>query len=252
MSKKSNAHAYDQVITAVFRKRFGKEADVIPFSKDDLIDAANEAGLRIKNVADILYTFRSRRDLPPELQAKGNWVIASHGSGRYAFERVKGKSAVEIPTHIKTYPIPYAVPEIVATHIAGDEQGLLTIVRYNRLLDVFTGVACFHLQSHVRTQVRNHGQVEVDDLYVGVDKNGAGYVLPIEAKAENESLGIDKAVALTLFAKEKYPRLICRPIAVIRQSADTFVCIEFEPSLQTSKVSILDMRRYRLVEDVKK
>ena len=141
------------------------------------------------------------------------------------------------------------MPEIVAANLAQDEQGLLTIVRYNRLLDVFTGLACFHLQSHVRTQVKGHGQVEVDDLYVGVDKNGRGYVLPMEAKDSQEALGIDKAVALTLFAKTKYPKLICRPIAVIRQAHDLFACVEFEPATDLAKVSVLDIRRYRLVQE---
>jgi hypothetical protein len=141
------------------------------------------------------------------------------------------------------------VPEIVEANLANDEQGLLTVVRYNRLLDVFTGVACFHLQSHVRTQIKGHGQVEIDDLYVGVDKNGRGYVLPIEAKDAGEMLGIDKAVGLTVFAKHKYPDLICRPIAIIRESKDRITCVEFEPSEKISKVSVLEIRRYRLVKD---
>jgi hypothetical protein len=45
-------------------------------------------------------------------------------------------------------------------------------MRYNRLLDIFTGVACYSLQNHLRTTVPDVGQVETDELYVGVDKNG--------------------------------------------------------------------------------
>jgi len=44
-----------------------------------------------------------------------------------------------------------------------------------------------------------------------------------------EFLGVDKAVSLTLFAQAKYPELICRPIAVVRESANQITCIEFEP-----------------------
>jgi hypothetical protein len=100
----------------------------------------------------------------------------------YAFVSIAGESTVTIPASLKVYAIPYAVPEIVAQNLARDEQGMLTIVRYNRILDVFSGLACFHLQSHIRTQIPDHGQVEIDELYVGVDKDGQGFVLPVEAR----------------------------------------------------------------------
>ena len=101
----------------------------------------------------------------------------------------------------------------------------------------------------MRTQIKGHGQVEIDDLYVGVDKDGTGYVLPVEGKEEGESLGKDKAVALTKFARAKFPKLKCRPIAIIRQAGDVFACIDFEPTESVTKVEVLEMRRYRLVSD---
>lgn len=242
-------NAYDQVLVAVFQKHWREGLEEVLFTKDDLIDEADRLGIRIKNIADILYTYRSRRALPHELQNKANWVIAARGAGKYAFLTVKGKSIVEIPQHLKIYPIPYAVPEIVATNLADDEQGLLTVVRYNRLLDVFTGLACFHLQSHLRTQVARHGQIEIDELYVGVDKDGQGFVIPVEAKGRGESLGVDKAVALTVFAHTKFPRLVCRPIAVVREAPNQIAGVEFEPSTELAKVAVLDIRRYKLVQE---
>jgi hypothetical protein len=244
MAEDRKSNAYDQVLVAVFGKYWRKGLKEVLFTKDDLIDEAARLGVRVKNIADILYTYRSRRPLPAELKRRGNWVISAKGAGKYAFQAVTGLSRIEIPAHLKIYPIPYAVPEIVAANLADDEQGLLTIVRYNRLLDVFSGLACFHLQSHVRTQVKGHGQIEVDDLYVGVDKDGQGFVLPVEAKDAGESLGVDKAVSLTLFAQTKYPGLICRPIAVVRESEHQITCIEFEPVADLSKVSVVEIRRY--------
>ncbi|MDD5199588.1 MAG: hypothetical protein PHC88_07265 [Terrimicrobiaceae bacterium] len=245
-------NAYDQVLTAVFLKYWREDVAEVLFTKDDLIDEAARIGLRIKNLADVLYTYRSRRALPSELTSRGNWVIASRGAGKYAFVTVPGESIVQIPSHLKVYPIPYAVPEIVASNLAKDEQGLLTIVRYNRLLDVFSGLACFHLQSHVRTQVKGHGQVEVDDLYVGVDKDGQGFVLPVEAKDAGESLGVDKAVGLTLYARAKFPNLICRPIAVVREKPLQICCVEFEPTSDLSAVAVVEIRRYALVQESEK
>lgn len=243
------SNAYDQVLIELFKTRFKRGMSEVAFDKDDLIDTAAKLGLRIKNLADVLYSYRSRRDFPEEIAKKGNWILAQKGSGKYAFLKVTQSATVDIPSTLKIYPIPYAVPEIVAMNLAKDEQGLLTIVRYNRLLDVFSGLACFHLQSHVRTHVKDHGQVEIDELYVGVDKDGRGYVLPVEGKDSGEYLGIDKAVALSLFAKAKFPGLICRPIAVIRQSDEVIACVEFEPSCDISRVSVLDIRRYQLVKD---
>jgi len=46
--------------------------------------------------------------------------------------------------------IPDATPEIVAAYALSDEQALLAKVRYNRLLDIFLGVAAYSLQNHLR------------------------------------------------------------------------------------------------------
>lgn len=247
--KSPSINAYGAVISGVFRKRWRRGLQDVPFTKDDLIAEADSLGIKVKNVADILYTFRSRREMPAELLEKGNWVIESRGPGKYSFVHFTGSKTILIDPHLKVYPIPYAVPEIVAANLATDEQGLLTVVRYNRVLDVFTGIACFHLQSHVRTQIAGHGQVEVDDLYVGVNKDGEGFVLPVEGKDAGEPLGVDKAVSLTLFAKAKHPKLRCRPIAVIREAENQITCVEFEPAESLPRVSVLDIRRYRLIRE---
>jgi hypothetical protein len=243
---------YDRLLAAVFKKKWKASLSDVPFTKDEVIDTATSLGLRIKNLADVIYSYRSRRPMPREILAKGNWVIAARGSGLYAFVKVSGETTVTIPESLKVYSIPYAVPDIVAQNLARDEQGMLTIVRYNRILDVFTGLACFHLQSHIRTQVAGHGQVEIDELYVGVDKDGQGFVLPVEAKEEGERLGLDKAVALTLFARARFPALICRPIGIMRRGVHAFDCVEFEPAAELSKVVVLELRRYRLVAEAGK
>lgn len=249
MASKERSNAYDQVVLAVFRKHWRKGARDVPFTKDDLIEEAARIGLTVKNFADILYTYRSRRALPGDILRHGNWVITAKGAGKYAFQAVTGLSIIEIPAHLKVYQIPCAVPDIVSSNLARDEQGLLTVVRYNRLLDVFTGLACFHLQSHVRTHIKGHGQVEVDELYVGIDKDGQGFVLPVEAKDVGESLGVGKVVALTLFGQHKYPSLVCRPIAVVRESEARITCIEFEPVTDIAKVAIVEVRRYNLIKE---
>lgn len=63
--------------------------------------------------------------------------------------------------------VPDATPGIVAKYAFNDEQALLAKVRYNRLVDIFTGVTCYSLQNHLRTTVSEIGQVETDEIYVG-------------------------------------------------------------------------------------
>ena len=71
--------------------------------------------------------------------------------------------------------IPDATPGVITMYALGDEQALLAKLRYNRLIDIFTGVACYSLQSHLRTTVPNIGQVETDEIYIGIDRRGAHY-----------------------------------------------------------------------------
>jgi hypothetical protein len=63
-----------------------------------------------------------------------------------------------------------------------DEQALLARLRYNRLIDVFTGVTCYSLQSHLRTTVQDIGQIETDEIYVGIDRRGAALRYPCSGK----------------------------------------------------------------------
>ena len=55
--------------------------------------------------------------------------------------------------------VPDCTPGIVAKYAFNDEQALLARVRYNRLVDLFSGVVCYSLQNHLRTTVPEMGQV---------------------------------------------------------------------------------------------
>src|SRR5258705_3722312 len=73
--------------------------------------------------------------------------------------------------------IPDATPGIISKYAMTDEQALLAKVRYNRLIDIFTGLTCYSLQNHLRTTVPEMGQVETDELYIGIDKKGVHYLI---------------------------------------------------------------------------
>jgi hypothetical protein len=141
--------------------------------------------------------------------------------------------------------VPDATPGIVAKYALTDEQALLAKLRYNRLVDIFSGVTCYSLQNHLRTTVPEIGQVEVDEIYVGVDKKGAHYVFPIQAKGGKDKLSIvqieqDFAVCLA-----KFPLLFCRPIAAQFMEGGGIALFEFE--MGENGITIASEKHYKLV-----
>ena len=76
--------------------------------------------------------------------------------------------------------VPDSTPGIIARYAFNDEQAVLARVRYNRLIDIFLGIALLlAAESCLRTSVQEMGQVETDEIYVGVDKSGSHYVIPV-------------------------------------------------------------------------
>ena len=50
-------------------------------------------------------------------------------------------------------------------------------------------------------------------LYVGVDLNGVQYIIPVQAKGEDENVGAVQAIQDIYCCREKFPDLVCRAIA---------------------------------------
>ena len=131
-------------------------------------------------------------------------------------------------------------------HALNDEQALLAIVRYNRLIDIFTGITSYSLQNHLRTAVPGIGQVETDELYVGVDTKGRQYVIPVQAKGGRDELNIVQIEQDMALCDSKFPELICRPVAA--QFTDDNVIVLFAFEKIDGEVKILMERHYKLVD----
>ncbi len=215
MSKHRNR--YSQLIEDIFFRNRKKDAQTVSFQREDLVDAAARLNIEPpKNIGDIVYSFRYRRPLPASIRQSApeglEWVIRPAGHAKYEFS-LSALSRVNPNALLAETKIPDATSGIIAQHTIRDEQGLLAKLRYNRLLDIFTGMACYSLQSHLRTSVPGMGQVETDELYVGTDKQGAQYVFPVQAKAGSDQLGIIQIEQDFALCAEKFPQLICCPIA---------------------------------------
>ncbi len=142
--------------------------------------------------------------------------------------------------------IPDATPGIVEKYSQGDdEQALLAKVRYNRLVDIFSGATCYSLQNHLRTTVDGLGQLETDEVYVSVDKYGAQYVFPVQAKSKKDKIGIVQIEQDMALCEQRFPELICRPIAV--QFMEDKLIALFAFGKQDDEIKLLQERHYRLL-----
>ena len=246
---KKTKNRYEKIIEEIFN-RFHKEGmEEISFEREDLNKIAEHLGIKLpKNLGDVLYSFRYRVDLPEsirKLAPKGReWVIRSSGKGRYKIALVTMPRIIPNKMLSET-KIPDATPGIIAKYAVNDEQGLLARLRYNRLIDIFTGVTCYSLQNHLRTTVPNMGQVETDELYVGVDQRGAQYVFPVQAKGGSDQLGIVQIEQDFAMCEVKFPALICRPIAAQFLEKNLIALFSFEKGENGVKIST--ERHYRLV-----
>jgi hypothetical protein len=129
-----------------------------------------------------------------------------------------------------------------------DEQALLAKVRYNRLIDIFLGVTAYSLQNHLRTKIPNYGQIEIDELYVGIDSRGAQYIIPVQAKGGTDILGVIQTIQDVTFCQTEKRYKDCIPRAVSAQFlADDTIAL-FETTFDGDEVLIVRERHYKLTQ----
>ncbi len=147
--------------------------------------------------------------------------------------------------NLATTKVPDSTPGVIAKYALTDEQALLAKLRYNRLVDIFSGVTCYSLQNHLRTTVPQMGQVETDELYVGVDKKGSHYVFPVQAKGGKDKLNIVQIEQDLALCVHKFPSLICRPLAAQFMQDQVIAMFEFEEG--EKGLGISSEKHYKLV-----
>jgi hypothetical protein len=246
---RSKAGAYSRIIEEIFNRHYRKGAKKVAFGREDIRTAAKEQGIDLpSNIGDVVYSFRYRAELPRSIRDKApesmQWVIRPVGAAKYSFELTRVANITPAPMLAET-KIPNATPGLIDTYALTDEQALLAKLRYNRLIDVFTGLTCYSLQSHLRTQVPNMGQVETDELYVGLDKRGSHYIIPVQAKGGNDKLGVVQIEQDVAMCAAKFHHLICKPIGAQFMDDDLIALFEFE--LSRKGVAIASEKHYRLV-----
>lgn len=245
----SKKNRYAAIMEKIFFARYTKGDEEIKFEREDLERAAKSLRIKLpKNLGDVIYSIRYRTDLPHRIlktQPEGKeWIIEGRGRALYIF-RLVTKNRIVPNDQLAAIKVPDATPEIITSYALSDEQALLAKVRYNRLLDIFLGMATYSLQNHLRTTVRDLGQVEIDEIYVGIDKRGAHYVLPVQAKGGADQLSVVQAKQDIACCLEKFPHLECRAISAQFIAADLIAL--FELALDDGMVKIVEEKHYKLV-----
>lgn len=254
----STASLAQQIIDRIFAARHSSGLQEVTFTRDDLISAAAALGApRPKNLGDIVYSLRYRIPLPDSIQQTAppgrEWAIFPGGNAVYTLRTVPF-NLIEPRQGLRTIRLPDATPGVISKYSLTDEQALLARVRYNRLLDVFTGLACYPLQSHLRTSITitnaidgtpSSSQVETDDVYVGLDEHGAHYILPVQAKGGSDSLSVIQIWQDLRVAEQKFPDLIARPVAAQFMEQSVIALFEFQES--NNEITIAREHHYSLV-----
>jgi DNA modification methylase len=247
------AEKYKPIIAHVFKTHFTAGLREFEFEREDIVRAAQELDIEVpKNLGDLIDSFRYRADLPDDVvrQAPAGevWTIQPAGRARYRFVL---RSTEHSPVHIipnalmAETKVPDATPGIIAKHALDDEQALLAKLRYNRLIDIFTGVTCYSLQNHLRTTVTGMGQVETDEIYVGLNRQGVQFVLPVQAKGGADKINIMQIEQDYALCAAKFPELLCIPIAAQFMSDDVIALFAF--ASQDGHMVMTTEKHYRLV-----
>lgn len=248
---------YRQLLEHIFfDKDFGsyrKGIRTIEFEREDLERAADVLKIGLpKNPGDVIYSSRYRISLPRSIldtQPEGmEWIIDGAGRARYKFTLVPSNRIFPNPA-LRAIKIPDATPEIIGAYALNDEQALLAKVRYNRLIDVFLGVTAYSLQNHMRTTVRGIGQIEIDEVYVALDRQGVQYVIPVQAKGGKDQLAVVQTKQDLACCAEKFPTLTCRSVSAqfIKMEDKKKKIAMFELSVEDGRVVIVEEKHYRLV-----
>lgn len=241
---------YKLLIEKVFFNNYKKGSPKVEFLRSEIEKVATRYKISLpKNIGDIIYSFRFRNTLPDRIKALApkdkEWLIKLSGRGKYYFSLESVLKVIPNENLVFTKILDSTLG-IINKYSLTDEQALLAILRYNRLIDTFLGITCYSLQNHLRTTVPTLGQVETDEIYIGLDKLGAHYVVPVQAKGGNDKQGIVQIEQDILMCEHKFKSLKCIPVAAQFMSDGKIALFSFEQS-DKGKIKILLERHYKLV-----
>lgn len=246
---KKKPNRYQALIQHIFFDHYKEGIQEITWKREALKQAAEALDIALpKNLGDAVYAIRYRTELPQSIlntQPGGmEWIIEGIARGEYAFRLVKFNRVVP-RDDLLAIKIPDATPEVIRMHAQNDEQALLAITRYNRLIDIFLGITTYSLQNHWRTTISGGVQIEIDEIYIGIDTRGCHYVIPVQAKGGSDQIGIVQTRQDLQCCAEKFPGFAVR--AVSAQFMEDNKIAMFEITIDGDAMKVVEERHYSLV-----
>jgi len=243
------SNVYQALIERIFLDRYSSGSTQFEFERADLESTAAAMGVALpKNLGDVIYSLRYRSDLPQAIldtQPNGmEWIIEGAGRARYRFSLVR-LNRILPNEELITIGIPDGTPEVIRAYALDDEQALLAIVRYNRLIDTFLALTTYSLQNHLRTTVPGIGQIEIDELYLGIDKFGCHYAIPVQAKGGTDQISVVQTKQDLAWCAHRFPGMRTRAISAQFMSDERVAM--FELAVQDDMVRVVEERHYKLV-----
>lgn len=86
---------------------------------------------------------------------------------------------------------------------------------------------------------------EVDEIYVAVDRYGAQFIVPVQAKTGTDQIGVVQIMQDLAACAEKYPGLVARAVAA--QFMPNGVIALFELTIQDGDMRVVSEEHYKLV-----
>jgi len=246
-----NSTVYVPILREIVRRNYSEGDTRIEFTVRDVRQVAASLDIEVGNAPDLVYRMRARTRLPDDILDLGFTVLRGVGRGRYALE-IGGEALVHLPEHEvldhndqTPLPVRRLLPEDLSEL---DEQGLLTMIGYSKLLAHFTGLTVYRLRSHVRRSVPNIGQAELDEIDVGVvlRDDEIPVVFPIEAKATDEVINRVQVATAVAYCQTYFPGHEIRPIVVKLTTDGVIHFLEFRPTTSLPGLRVVQSCGYRL------
>jgi len=248
----NNSRVYVPILVDIFQRKYQDGDEIVEFTLDEVRETAERLDIKIRNPSDLIYRMKSRTKLPSEMLDKGFKIIKIVKKGVYQFQL--GESTIVDLTRENVFQIqdttPVAVRRFLEEKLSEiDEQGLLTIIHYCDLLSHFTGLKIYRLKSHVRKSIVNIGQVEVDevDIGIGLDSLETPIIFPIEAKSASDPLNWTQIANQVNFSKQLFLNYVIRPIGIKVDYDSLLHIIEFTPEMEANKIKIKNSATYNLI-----
>lgn len=93
--------------------------------------------------------------------------------------------------------------------------------------------------------MKHVGQIEIDEIYVGIDRHGRQFVVPVQAKDGSDKHGVVQTQQDVAFCGQAFKHLECRPVSAQLMSDQRIAM--FELAVVDGVIKVVDEKHYQLV-----